>query len=173
MDERYNGGGLLADYIIDYLRRPIMSYVAGREGKTYAEPVGAIFGPKVMIINESAGSGGDAMPWYFRRAGIGKLVGTTTWGGLVGIGGYPPLLDGGTVTAPRFGIYGLKGEWEVENVGIAPDVAIPLDPKNWREGRDTQLEKAVEIALQELKQNPLPNHPKPPFPNYHKKPAER
>src|SRR5574341_1366993 len=107
-----------------------------------------------MIINEYAGSGGDAMPWYFRRADIGKLVGTRTWGGLVGIYDYPTLMDGGRVTAPRIGIYGLNGEWEVENVGIAPDLDVPLDPKAWREGRDLQLEKAVEIALKELEEKP-------------------
>lgn len=169
LDERFNGGGLLADFIIDYLRRPIMSYITTREGKEYPEPVGSIYGPKVMIINESAGSGGDAMPWYFRKAGIGKLVGTKTWGGLVGIYDYPELMDGGRVTAPRTAIYGLKGEWEVENVGIAPDIEVHLDPKAWRQGRDLQLEKAVEVALAELEANPLPKYKKPEYPNYHKK----
>jgi tricorn protease len=170
LDERWNGGGLLADYVIDFLRRPLMSYAVSREGSTFAFPA-AIYGPKVMIINESAGSGGDAMPWYFRKAGLGPLVGKRTWGGLVGIGGYPPLLDGGYVTAPRFAIYGLEGTWEVENVGIAPDVEVELDPKAWRQGRDAQLEKAVEIALAELEEHPLPVHKRPEYPNYHRKPA--
>jgi tricorn protease len=170
LDERWNGGGLLADYVIDFLRRPVMSYAVTREGSTFAFPAG-IYGPKVMIINESAGSGGDAMPWYFRKAGLGTLVGKRTWGGLVGIGGYPPLLDGGYVTAPRFALYGLEGTWEVENVGISPDVEVELDPKAWRQGHDAQLEKAVEVALGELEKHPSPVHKRPEYPNYHRTPA--
>jgi tricorn protease len=167
LDERFNGGGDLADYIIDYLHRPVMCQVMTREGESYNEPQEAIFGPKAMIINEFAGSGGDAMPWYFRKAGVGPLVGTRTWGGLVGIGGYPELMDGGSITAPRWAIYGLKGEWEVENHGISPDVEVELDPKLVREGHDPQLERAVEVVLDLLKQHPLPSYPKAPYPNYH------
>jgi tricorn protease len=107
------------------------------------------------------------MPWYFRRAGLGPLVGKKTWGGLVGIYDYPPLLDGGGVTAPRIAIYGLNGEWEVENVGIAPDIEVEHDPKLVRAGHDPQLEKAVEAVLNLLNQNPLPKHRKPVYPNYH------
>jgi len=120
-----------------------------------------------MIINESAGSGGDAMPWYFRRAGIGKLVGARTWGGLVGIRNYPPLPAGGRVSAPRGAIYGLQGQWEVENVGITPDVEVELDPKLARAGRDPQLERAVQVALEDLSKAPVPTHARPAFPNYH------
>jgi tricorn protease len=170
LDERWNGGGYLADYVIDFLRRDVTSYAVTREGSTFAFPA-AIYGPKVMIVNESAGSGGDAMPWYFRKARLGTIVGTRTWGGLVGIGGYPALVDGGSVTAPRFAIYGLEGKWEVENVGISPDVTVDLDPKLWRQGHDPQLEKAVEIALAALEKSPLPVHARPPYPNYHSKPA--
>jgi tricorn protease len=122
-----------------------------------------------MIINEFAGSGGDAMPWYFRKSGIGQLVGKKTWGGLVGIGGYPQLMDGGAVTAPRWAIYGLSGDWEVENRGIAPDVEVEYDPQLWRGGHDPQLEKAVEIVLDELNKHPLPNYKKPPYPDYQRK----
>jgi tricorn protease len=169
LDERFNGGGSLADYIIDYLRRPVMSFVMTREGETYSEPQEAIYGPKTMIINEFAGSGGDAMPWYFRKAGIGPLIGTRTWGGLVGIGGYPQLMDGGSVTAPRWAIYGTKGEWEVENHGIAPDpgLEVELDPKLVRQGHDPQLEKAAEVTMEALKKNPPPAYKKPAYPNYH------
>ncbi len=167
LDERFNGGGQLADYIIDYLRRPVLSMVLTREGEPYAEPQEAIQGPKAMIIDEFAGSGGDAMPWYFRKAGIGPLVGTRTWGGLVGIGHYPVLIDGGTVTAPRWAIYGTEGKWEVENHGIAPDVEVELDPKLVREGHDPPLEKAVAIVMQSLKDHPLPTYKQPPYPNYH------
>jgi tricorn protease len=167
IDERFNEGGQLADYIIDYLRRPMMSKVVTREGHDWSSPSEAIYGPKVMIINEMSGSGGDALPWYFRKAGIGPLVGKKTWGGLVGIGGYPELLDGGHVTAPRAAIYGLNGDWEVENHGIAPDVEIDLDPTAWRQGHDAQLEKAIEVVTQQLKEHPLPEIKRPPYPNYH------
>jgi tricorn protease len=167
IDERYNHGGDLADYIIDYLRRPVMSRVETREGESYSEPVESIYGPKVMIINQFAGSGGDALPWYFRKAGIGPLIGHQTWGGLVGIGGYPVLMDGGRVTAPRWAIYGVKGEWEVENHGIVPDIAVDMDPKLVREGHDPQLEKAVEVALDLLKKSPPQTYQRPAYPDYH------
>jgi tricorn protease len=123
-----------------------------------------------MIINESAGSGGDAMPWYFRRAGVGKLVGTRTWGGLVGRAGAPSLMDGGFVTAPGSGVFNpLSGEWEVENVGIAPDVEVEQDPALVRQGKDPQLERAVQLVMEELKKNPPPQLRRPKFPNYHQK----
>jgi tricorn protease len=167
VDERFNQGGDLADYIIDNLRRPVMSWVTAREGADFSSPGGSIYGPKVMITNEMAGSGGDAMPWYFRRAGVGPLVGKKTWGGLVGIYGYPELIDGGYVTAPRVAIYGLNGDWEVENHGIAPDYDVELDPAAVRQGHDPQLEKAVEVVLQMLKEHPLQQYKKPAYPNYH------
>ncbi|HZT57734.1 MAG TPA: PDZ domain-containing protein [Pyrinomonadaceae bacterium] len=167
IDERYNSGGDIADYIIDALRRPPMSRVTTREGEDYSYPVGSIYGPKVMLINEMAGSGGDALPWYFRKANLGPLVGKKTWGGLVGIYDYPELMDGGQITAPRIAIYGLKGEWEVENHGIAPDVEVEYDPKLVRQGHDPQLEKAVEVALDLLARNPPQQFKKPVYPNYH------
>jgi tricorn protease len=134
LDERYNHGGDIADYIIEYLGRHPMGRIMTREGEDITDPAQAIFGPKVMIINQFAGSGGDAMPWYFRKAGLGPLVGMKTWGGLVGIGGYPPLLDGGHVTAPRWAFYGLNGDWEVENHGIAPDVEVESRPQTRARG---------------------------------------
>ena len=167
IDERFNEGGQLADYIIDYMKRPVMSRITTREGEDWTSPTAGIFGPKVMVINEMAGSGGDALPWYFRKAGIGPLVGKKTWGGLVGIGGYPELIDGGSVTAPRDAIYGLNGEWEVENHGIPPDYDVDLDPAAVRQGHDPQLEKAVEVVMQLLKEHPLPQYKRPPYPNYH------
>jgi tricorn protease len=168
LDERYNEGGFIADYVIDTLKRFPLSGAIERDGKPIHDPVGAIFGPKVMLINQNSGSGGDAMPWYFRKAGIGKLVGTRTWGGLVGIGGFPQLIDGGSVTAPRYAIYGLNGEWEVENHGIAPDVAVEDLPKDVAAGHDRQLETGVQMVLEELKAHPAPEIPVPPYPNYHK-----
>jgi tricorn protease len=122
-----------------------------------------------MIINQSAGSGGDAMPWYFRKANLGTLVGVRTWGGLVGISGYPTLIDGGTVTAPRYAIYGLNGEWEVEGHGIAPDVEVQELPKDVAAGHDAQLERAVAIVLQQLKEHPVIEPAVPPYPNYHER----
>lgn len=169
IDERFNGGGQAADYVIDYLRRPLMNYWSGRYGRPLRTPYASILGPKVMVINEYAGSGGDAMPWYFRRAGIGPLVGKRTWGGLVGIGGVPSLLDGGVVTAPNFAFWTPEGKWEVENYGVDPDVEVEFDPQLWRQGRDPQLEKAVQIVLDGLKKNPLPTHKKPDYPNYQKR----
>ena len=167
LDERFNEGGDLADYIIDSLHRPLMSLVTTREGEEFPSPGAAIFGPKVMIINEMAGSGGDAQPWYFRRAGIGPLVGKRTWGGLVGIWGYPEFIDGGGVTAPRGAIYGLNGDWEVEGHGIRPDFDVDLDPAAVRQGHDPQLEKAVQVVMDLLNKNPLPKYKRPPYPNYH------
>ncbi|MBA3440659.1 MAG: PDZ domain-containing protein, partial [Pyrinomonadaceae bacterium] len=136
IDERFNGGGTAADYFIDYMRRPLMNYWATREGADFTTPVGSIYGPKAMIIDETAGSGGDALPWYFRRSKIGPLIGKRTWGGLVGIYDYPQLIDGGSVTAPRVAFYSPEGEWDVENNGVAPDIEIELDPQAWRQGRD-------------------------------------
>src|SRR5205823_6908072 len=120
-----------------------------------------IFGPKVMLINEAAGSGGDYLPYTFRQAKLGKLVGKRTWGGLGGIGGYPSLLDGGGVTAPHWAIYFPNGKWDVENAGVAPDVEVEFDPEAVRAGRDPQLEAAVNIVLDELKTDP-PKRPKRP-----------
>ncbi len=167
VDERFNKGGQLADYIIDYLRRPLMSMVASRDGHDWFSPSEAIFGPKVMLINQMSGSGGDALPWYFRKAALGPLIGKRTWGGLVGIGGYPELIDGGLVTAPRAAIYGLKGDWEVENRGVPPDIDVDLDPVAARAGHDAQLDKAIEVVMQQLAEHPLPQPARPEYPNYH------
>ena len=121
-----------------------------------------------MLINEYAGSGGDALPWMFRRLGAGTLVGTRTWGGLIGIGGYPPLMDGGSITAPRIAIYNPeKGAFDVENQGVAPDIEVEFDPHAWREGKDPQLEKGVAVALDELAKHPVPALRRPAYPVYH------
>lgn len=168
IDERYNHGGQVADYIIDELARPLRNCAITREGEKFCSPLAQIYGPKTMIINEMSGSGGDALPWMFRQDKLGSLVGTRTWGGLVGIWNYPALLDGGFVTAPRGAIYGLNGEWEVENHGIAPDIEVENDPASVAAGGDPQLEKAVQVTLEALRKNPvvIPDHP--PYPNYHK-----
>ena len=167
IDERFNSGGTAADYIVDYMRRPLMNYWATREGEDFTTPVGSIFGPKAMIINEYAGSGGDMLPWLFRKAGVGTLVGKRTWGGLVGIYTYPQLMDGGGVTAPRVAFYNTEGSWEVENYGTGPDIEVEMDPKLWRSGKDPQLERAVQVVLDALKKNPPAKAKKPAYPNYY------
>jgi tricorn protease len=168
IDERYNHGGQVADYIIDELGRPLRNCAITRDGEKFCSPLAQIYGPKTMIINEMSGSGGDALPWMFRQDKLGPLVGMRTWGGLVGIWNYPPLMDGGFVTAPRGAIYGLKGDWEVENRGIAPDIEVENDPASVAAGRDPQLERAVQITMEALRKNPvvIPDHP--PYPNYQK-----
>ncbi len=171
MDERFNSGGLQPDYVIDYLKRPLLHYRAMRDGEDVTGPIGAIFGPKVMLINEYAGSGGDTQPWYFRKAGVGPLIGKRTWGGLVGgLGGWPMLMDGGVVVPPSVGFWDPDtNTWVAENTGIAPDLEIEMDPRAVREGHDPQLEKAVGVLLEALRKNPPPQHQRPPFPNYHAK----
>jgi tricorn protease len=169
IDERFNGGGDIADYIIDYLRRPLLSYWTLREGRDITSPIEAIFGPKVMIINEMAGSGGDMLPWMFRQTGLGPLVGKRTWGGLVGHYTSPnDLLDGGFVGTPNLAFYTPQGAWEIENHGVPPDVEVEDDPKLARQGHDAQLERAVELVMDSLKKNPPPTPRRPPYPNYHK-----
>jgi len=173
IDERFNGGGSVADYIIDFLRRPLLSWWTTRAGEDFSTPAAAIFGPKVMIINEFAGSGGDFMPWAFRKAGIGPLIGKRTWGGLVGVFGFPPLIDGGGITAPNLAFYNTEGQWEIENAGVAPDIEVEFDPAAWRAGRDTQLERAIEVSLELLKKNPPPQPKRPAYPNYHRRATVR
>ncbi len=151
IDERFNGGGSVADYILDNLNRPVMSYWATREGKMFTSPAASIFGPSVMITNEYAGSGGDALPQFYRRRNLGKIVGKRTWGGLVGIYDYPVLMDGGTITAPRLGVVSPDGKWEVENEGVAPDFEVEMTPKTTVAGADPQLNKAIDVVTQALK----------------------
>jgi len=162
VDERFNGGGSVADYYIDILRRPVVSYWAMRHGAPIRTPGAAILGPKVMIIDETAGSGGDLLPWMFRRFRLGTLVGRRTWGGLVGILGFPTLLDGGRVTAPDLAFYSEDG-WRVENEGVPPDVEVEQWPADVAAGKDPQLDRAIAIILDELKRNP-PKALEPPAP---------
>jgi tricorn protease len=169
VDERFNGGGMLATDIIERFQRKMMSLVATRDGEDEVQPQGAIFGPKVMLINEFAGSGGDAMPWYFQRAKVGPLVGKRTWGGLVGRAGAPSLMDGGYVTAPSSGVWSPDGHWIAENIGVIPDVEVEHDPQLVRQGKDPQLDKAIEIVMDALAKNPLPKPRRPAYPDYHKK----
>lgn len=161
IDERYNQGGMVADYIVNELDRKLMGYFARRDGKTSPSPTVGIYGPKVMIINESAGSGGDALPYYFRLLKIGPLVGTRTWGGLVGTTGVPPTIDGGGISAPNLAFYDLNGRWAVENEGVAPDIEVENTPADVLAGRDPQLEGAVREAMKLLEKNPVRRVPRP------------
>jgi tricorn protease len=166
VDERFNHGGWLANYVINELQQPLLSFISSRHGHLRVTPA-AVFGPKVMIANHFAGSGGDYMPYIFKQQHVGPLVGTRTWGGLVGLGGYPPLMDGSQVTAPESAIYFPDGNWDVENHGVDPDVKVEMDPKLWRQGEDPQLQTAVSIALRELKAHPFQIVPRPAYPDYY------
>jgi tricorn protease len=165
IDERFNGGGQVANYIVEYLGKELLNYWAPRSGPDYSSPFAANFGPKVMIINENAGSGGDWMPFYFREAGVGPLIGKRTWGGLVGIGGTPGLMDGGSVTAPNFAIFSKDGQWIIENEGVWPDFDVEMTPKDVIEGGDPQLERAVEVVLERLESEAYRKTPRPAYPD--------
>ena len=168
VDERYNGGGSAADYIIDALQRDFDGYfnnVAG-DRVPFTSPAAGIWGPKVMIINEMAGSGGDLMPYMFRYRKIGTLVGKRTWGGLVHTADTPPFIDGGSMIAPRGGFFTRDGKWAIENEGVAPDVDVENWPKDVIAGHDPQLERAVEEAMRLLAAKPvdrLTKEPPPPL----------
>jgi tricorn protease len=157
IDERYNGGGQAADYIIDVLQRDFDGYfnnVAG-DRMPFTSPAAGIWGPKVMIINEMAGSGGDLMPYMFHYRKIGTLVGKRTWGGLVHTADTPPFVDGGSAIAPRGGFFARDNKWAVENEGVPPDIDVENTPKEWIAGHDLQLERAVAEALKQLKEHPV------------------
>ena len=164
VDERFNGGGQLADYYIDLLKRPVQSYWRYRYGKDQKAPNASIQGPKVMLIDETAGSGGDYLPYLFRQAKLGTIVGKTTWGGLVGVLGYPELIDGGVVTAPNLAFFDENG-FGIENVGTPPDIEVEQWPVDVINGKDPQLEKAIQIVLDELKKNPAKKAPAPQAPD--------
>src|SRR5260370_18830652 len=138
-----------------------MGYLAQRGGAASTWSTAGIYGPKVMIINESAGSGGDALPFYFKLRKIGPLVGTRTWGGLVGTLGTPQTIDGGGITAPSLAFYNLQGKWDVENIGVAPDIEVDNMPAQAIQGHDAQLERAVQEGLKLLEQNPVKRVPRP------------
>jgi tricorn protease len=168
IDERFNSGGSMADYVIEDLKRPLLSLWHTRRGEDFTTPQNQIFGPKALIINELCASGGDALPWMFRQQRVGPIIGKRTWGGLVGIFNIPSLMDGGFVTSPNLAFYTPGGAWEVENHGVAPDIEVENDPALWRAGHDPQLEKAVAVVLEELARHPLPKYQHPEFPNYHR-----
>ena len=161
IDERFNGGGSVADYYIDILNRPYIAHWAMRYGEDLKTPFASIQGPRAMIIDETAGSGGDLLPWMFHKFKMGPLVGKRTWGGLVGVLGFPPLMDGGFISAPNLAIYTEEEGYIVENEGVPPDIEVDQTPADVIAGRDPQLEKAIEVVMAELKKNP-PKTPKRP-----------
>jgi tricorn protease len=165
VDERFNSGGQIADFYIDTLRRPFASYWAPRHGAEWRSPSAAVFGPKVMIIDEGAGSGGDMLPYMFRKFGVGPLVGKRTWGGLVGISGTPTLMDGGSVTAPSFAIWTPEEGFIIENEGVPPDYDVDMWPKDVIAGKDPQLEKAIQLALEALAKSPRKDDKRPAYPD--------
>jgi tricorn protease len=158
--------------MVDLMARELLGYFNNPLGdkQPFTAPNAAIWGPKVLIINEMSGSGGDMLPYMFRMKGIGPLVGTRTWGGLVGIWDVPPLIDGGFITAPRGGFYNVRGEWEVENEGVAPDIEVEQEPKLVNAGHDPQLEKAIQAALELLEREGVELLPQPPDPVRVKRP---
>jgi tricorn protease len=164
VDERFNGGGSVADYYIDILRRPFIAHWAMRYGADLPTPFASIQGPKAMIIDETAGSGGDLLPWMFRKFDMGPLIGKRTWGGLVGVLGFPELMDGGSVTAPNLAIWTEEDGWVVENEGVPPDIEVEQTPADVIAGRDPQLEKAIEVVMEELKKNPPADPKRPAYP---------
>ncbi|HEY8412303.1 MAG TPA: PDZ domain-containing protein, partial [Pyrinomonadaceae bacterium] len=173
VDERFNGGGSAADYIIDILQRDFDGYFNNVAGDRYpfTSPSAGIWGPKVMIINEMAGSGGDLMPYMFHRRKIGPLVGKRTWGGLVHTADTPPFIDGGSMIAPRGGFFARDMKWAVENEGVAPDIDVENWPKDVIAGHDPQLERAVQEAMRLLKERPVDRSAKePPPPTWGKRP---
>jgi tricorn protease len=150
IDERSNSGGQAANYITDVLSRRHLSGWKDRSGLTFRTPAGAVHGPKLMLIDQDAGSGGDYLPWSFRHLGIGKLMGTRTWGGLIGIYANPSLIDGGVITVPHFRFFDPDGNWSVENEGVAPDIEVELDPIATNRGEDSQLSAAIKEILRQL-----------------------
>ncbi len=163
VDERFNNGGQIPDRFIELLNRKPLAFFAVRDGVDWKWPQYAVFGPKVMLINGWSGSGGDAFPDFFRKAGLGKLIGERTWGGLIGISGSPSLVDGGYVTVPTFRQFNPDGTWFAEGHGIDPDIKVVDDPAQLAKGIDPQLEEAIKVVMRELKTNPPVNPKQPPY----------
>jgi tricorn protease len=164
IDERWNGGGQIPTRFVELLNRPVTNYWTTRDGRDFRWPPDSHQGPKCMLINGPSGSGGDAFPAYFRQAGLGKLIGRRTWGGLIGISGNPGLIDGGGITVPTFGYYEKDGTWGIEGHGVEPDIDVVDDPSKMVEGGDPQLDAAIAHILGELEANPYtppgrPAHP--------------
>jgi tricorn protease len=164
IDERFNHGGLINDYMINEMKRTLNAVFTPRNGKDWPTPGLAIFGPKVMLTNQYAGSGGDMFPWLFRANKVGTLVGKRTWGGLVRAFSFS-LVDGGAVNAPDVAMFNPNGTWDVENWGVQPDIEVELDPYLWRQGRDAQLDRAIAEINKQLATYTPPAIKKPAYPD--------
>ena len=165
IDERFNNGGQIPDRFIEMLNRPLYSYWGVRDGDDWQWPPVAQIGPKVMLINGWSGSGGDAFPFFFRHAGLGPLIGTRTWGGLIGYTGAPALIDGGGLAIPTFGIYSLEGEWIIEGYGVDPDIEVVDHPTELANGIDPQIEAGITEILRLLEENPPTRPARPAAPD--------
>ena len=165
IDDRWNAGGQIPTRFIELLNRPVTNYWARRDGRDMTWPSDGHHGPKCMLINGLAGSGGDMFPALFRQAGLGKLVGTRTWGGLVGISGNPSLMDGSRVTVPTFAYYEKNGTWGIEGHGVDPDIEVVDDPARLARGDDPQLDTAIELMLEEIRKHPYVAPQRPPYPD--------
>ncbi len=164
IDERWNAGGQIPDRFVELLGRKVLNYYGVRDGRDWTTPFVAHPGPKAMLANGWSGSGGDCFPFLFREAKLGPIIGTRTWGGLIGMTGAPGLVDGGSVTVPTFSIYSTKGEWIIEGYGVDPDIAVPDDPALLAQGRDPQLERAIAEVQKSLQTRPPTAPKKPAYP---------
>ncbi|MDP9120970.1 MAG: S41 family peptidase, partial [Acidobacteriota bacterium] len=164
LDDRYNGGGFVPDRMIALISRPLLNYWASRGVTLRTQPAFVNAGPKVCLINAAAGSGGDAFPYYFRMLKLGPLIGTRTWGGIIGIDGSPALADGGVLTTPASRFLDVTGKWAIENVGVSPDIEVVDSPDEIAKGHDPSLEKAIAYLLEELRKRPPVEVKAPPPP---------
>lgn len=163
VDERYNGGGFVDQLILERLRRILVGMEMARHGEPGTTPAPLFYGYMACLINEYSASDGDIFPYYFKKYGLGPLIGKRTWGGVRGIRGYRPLVDGGYVTTPEFSVYGLNSEWVMENHGVEPDIEVDQTPKLVMEGKDPQIEAAVNYILKEIQKEPKKLPPVPPY----------
>jgi tricorn protease len=166
IDDRSDDGGSAANYIVDVLSQPPLAGWKGSVGLTFNTPTGAMFGPKVMLIDQDAQSGGDFLAYAFQERKVGPLIGARTWGGLIGVSGNPPLIDGGLALVPWYRFFDADGNWNVENKGVSPDIPIKLDPLATNDGRDTQLQGAIAEVMRMLATNPPARKLAPPPPPY-------
>jgi len=174
VDERWNGGGHIPTFFTEKLARTYRTFLKPRWGSDVGFPTQTVAGPKAMLINGYAGSGGDLFPWLFRQAKLGPLIGERTWGGLVGINGSAPLIDGGFLTSPGFGLFDqATGQWIAENNGIVPDIEVDARPDLIAAGKDPQLDKAIDYLLAELKKQPPATFKEPVYPRVQSAPPPK
>jgi tricorn protease len=164
VDGRFNAGGLDPDIFLQRLDKKVLAYWTRRYSHDQTTPAVVTRSHKVCLTNRQAGSGGDMLPMEFRMRGMGPIIGTRTWGGLVGVSMFIDLIDGGGMTAPDYRIYDPQGKWIVENEGVTPDIEVDLDPAEMQRGYDAQLMKGVEVLLEKIKADPLPWPQHEPFP---------